>query len=68
MSLAALAKGFTLGIAIFLTYVISGFLLGIVFGIIPILSFFGDFAWLVSLILQILSMGLVGAVVFKFIH
>ena len=68
MSGKLLAKGFMLGLAIFVTYIVSGFGLGIIFSIIPILSFAGDFDWLVGLFLQILAMGLVGAVVFKYIH
>ena len=58
---------FILGLALYVTIVVTGFLLGFVMPFIP-LGFLGAFAGLINIVITIVAMGLVGAVVLKYIH
>lgn len=58
---------FILGLALYITYILTSIGLGIVLPLLP-LGFLGMFQGLVEIILTILAMGLVGGVVLRFVH
>jgi len=58
---------FVLGLALYITFIVTGFLLGFVMPYIP-LGVLGPVAGLVNIVITIVAMGLVGAVVLKYIH
>ena len=61
-----LKVSFVLGLALYLTFIITGFLLGFILPFLP-LSFLGVLAGLVNIVITIVAMGLVGAVVLKYV-
>ncbi len=68
MSYAKLLKvSFILGLALYVTFIVTGYLLGFVMQFIP-LGILGGFAGLVNILITIVAMGLVGAVILKYIH
>lgn len=68
MSYAKLFKvSAILGIALYITFIVTGMLLAAVMPFVP-LSFLGTLGSLVYMVIQIVAMGLVGAVVLKYIH
>ena len=58
---------FVLGLALYITFIVTGLILSSVMPFIP-LSFLGTFAGLVDIVITITAMGLVGAVVLKYVH
>ena len=62
-----LKVSFILGLALYITFILTSLALGIVMPFIP-LGFLGAFAGLIDIVLTIVAMGLIGAVVLKFIH
>ena len=58
---------FILGLALYITVILTGMALGFLMPFIP-LGLLGGFSGLVSIIITIVAMGLVGAVVLKYIH
>lgn len=62
-----LKVSFILGLALYITLILTGLLLSIVLPFIP-LGFLGGFAGLIEIVITIVAMGLVGAVVLKYIH
>jgi len=68
MSWGTLLKtSFILGLALYVTFIVTGFLLSFVMPFIP-LGFLGALAGLLNIVITIVAMGLVGAVVLKYIH
>ena len=68
MSWGQLLKvSFVLGLALYVTFIVTGFLLSFLMPFIP-LGFFGALAGLLNIVITIVAMGLVGAVVLKYIH
>jgi len=68
MSWGQLLKvSFVLGLALYVTFIVTGFLLSFVMPFLP-LGFLGALAGLVNIVITIVAMGLVGAVVLKYIH
>lgn len=68
MSYSNLLKvSFVLGLALYVTFILTGFLLGFAMPFLP-LGILGAFAGLVNIVITIFAMGLVGAVVLKYIH
>lgn len=61
-----LKVGFILGLALYITYVLTALGLSFIMPFIP-LGFLGAFAGLVDIIITILAMGLVGGVVLRFV-
>jgi len=62
-----LKVSFVLGLALYITYILTAIGLGIVMSFLP-LAFLGAFVTLVEIIITIIAMGLVGAVVLRYIH
>jgi len=62
-----LKVSFVLGLALYITYILTAIGLGIVMPFLP-LAFLGAFVTLVEIIITIIAMGLVGAVVLRYIH
>ena len=58
---------FVLGLALYITFIVTGLMLAAVMPFIP-LAFLGTLAGLVSIVITITAMGLVGAVVLKYVH
>lgn len=68
MSWTKLLKvSFILGLALYVTFIVTGFLLSFVMPFLP-LEYLGVLAGLVNVVITIVAMGLVGAVVLKYIH
>jgi len=65
--LKLLKTSFILGLALYVTFIVTGFLLSFVMPFIP-LGFLGALAGLLNIVITIVAMGLVGAVVLKYIH
>ena len=61
-----LKTGFILGIALYVTFILAGLGLGLILPFLP-LAMLGAVGGIVYIVLQILSMGLVGAIVLKYI-
>lgn len=55
-----------LGLALYITYILTSIALGIVMPLLP-LAFLGVFSSLVEIVITILAMGLIGAVVLRFV-
>ena len=62
-----LKVSFILGLALYVTLILTSFGLGFVMPFIP-LGFLGGFAGLFEIVITIVAMGLVGAVVLRYIH
>lgn len=58
---------FVLGLALYITFIVTGILLAFILPYLP-LGFLGPIAGLVNIVITIVAMGLVGAVVLKYIH
>lgn len=61
-----LKLAFILGLALYITYILTALGLGLIMPFIP-LGFLGAFAGLVDIVITIVAMGLVGAVVLRFV-
>ena len=62
-----LKVSFILGLALYITLILTSLGLSFVMPFIP-LGFLGAFAGLIEIILTIVAMGLVGAVVLRYVH
>jgi hypothetical protein len=62
-----LKVSFILGLALYITFILTAMLLSIFMPFIP-LGYLGVFSGLVEIVITIVAMGLVGAVVLKYIH
>jgi len=62
-----LKVSFILGLALYITFIVTGLILVSVMPFIP-LGILGSFAGLVNIVITITAMGLVGAVVLKYVH
>lgn len=62
-----LKVSFILGLALYITFIVTGLILAAVLPFIP-LGILGPLAGLVSILLTIIAMGFVGAVVLKYVH
>lgn len=62
-----LKVSFILGLALYITLILTSFGLSFVMPFIP-LGFLGGFAGLVEIVITIVAMGLVGAVVLRYVH
>lgn len=62
-----LKVSFILGLALYITFIVTALILAAVLPFIP-LAFLGTLAGLVNIIITITAMGLVGAVVLKYVH
>lgn len=62
-----LKVAFILGVALYITYILTAIGLGFIMPFLP-LAFLGVFVTLVEMIITIIAMGLVGAVVLRYIH
>jgi len=62
-----LKVSFVLGLALYITYILTAIGLGIFMPFLP-LAFLGAFATLVEIVITIVAMGLVGAVILRYIH
>ena len=61
-----LKNSFILGLALYITYILTALGLGLIMPFIP-LGFLGAFAGLVDIVITIVAMGLVGAVVLRYV-
>lgn len=61
-----LKVSFILGLALYITYIVVAILLSIFMPFLP-LAFLGDWRTLVEIIITIIMMGLVGAVVLRYV-
>ena len=61
-----LKLAFILGLALYITYILTALALSLFMPFIP-LGFLGVFAGLVDIVITIVAMGLVGAVVLRFV-
>lgn len=59
--------GFILGLALYITYILTALALGFVMPFLP-LQMLGDFASLVNIVITILAMGIVGGVVLRYVR
>jgi hypothetical protein len=62
-----LKVAFILGLALYITYILTAIGLSFIMPFLP-LAFLGVFASLVEIIITIVMMGLVGAVVLRYVH
>lgn len=62
-----LKVSFILGLALYITFIVTGLILAAVMPFIP-LAFLGALGGLVNIVITITAMGLVGAVVLKYVH
>lgn len=62
-----LRVSFVLGLALYITLIVTNMILAALMPFVP-LSFLGTFGSLANMIITIVAMGLVGAVVLKYIH
>jgi len=61
-----LKVSFILGLALYVTFVLTSLALGLVMPFIP-LGFLGDFAGLIDIVITITAMGIVGGVVLRYV-
>ena len=62
-----LKVSFILGLALYITFILTALGLGFIMPFIP-LGFLGAFAGLVDIVITIVAMGLVGAVVLRYVR
>lgn len=62
-----LKVSFILGLALYITFILTSLLLGLILPILP-MGALGAFQGLIEIVMTIVAMGLVGAVVLKYIH
>ena len=62
-----LKVSFVLGLALYITFIVTGLILAAVMPFIP-LGILGPLSGLVSIAITIIAMGLVGAVVLRYVH
>ena len=62
-----LKVAFILGLALYITFILTALGLGLIMPFIP-LGFLGAFAGLVDIVITIVAMGLVGAVVLRYVR